>query len=222
MWQHPWLSEYFLQLLFFYLKILQRFSACPLSHWRARVICNSRKFVLQFNFSHVLVLNTLIIFLYVFNSLSTSPNSLGCVRIHCWKHRSSSCCPGAASSQLKPVDFQVSAVWLTCRVCVCCHVSALCGAEVRQNTNPVLWTAALFPSGVSSRLHALTCSLLQNISGTSSCWTGKLCCFKASLWPLARHKPVNDVCTFSVVWTWPSAQFPAQEQMEFLFSPHQH
>lgn len=126
-WQIPWLSEQLLQLLFVHGEIL---------HSSAHVVCrNVHKFAVANCSLMQSVTYCLIIFLYIFNSLSTSPNSLGYVRIHCWKHPSSSCCPGAASSQLKPVDFQVSA-YMSC-VCMCGHVSAVGKVAVRQNTNPV-------------------------------------------------------------------------------------
>lgn len=98
--QIPCLSEHLLQF-----QILQSVSAWMESEMQQHT------FELVPQFFSLSVKNCTTIFLFIFNSFSTSPNSRGCVRIHCWKQQSSSCCPGAASSQQRPVDFQVSSVW---------------------------------------------------------------------------------------------------------------
>lgn len=101
----PWLRKKPLQLLF----------VCSTAVFLClQAVChNSYKFELQLQYQpHIIqdIKYCMITFLYIFNSLSTSPNSLDCTRALFWKHQSSSCCLGAASSQLRPVDFQVSAV----------------------------------------------------------------------------------------------------------------
>lgn len=58
------------------------------------------------------------IILCIFNFHFTSPNSLGCMKIPCWKRQFSSCCPGAATSRLKPAGYQVNTVWLMLFVCL--------------------------------------------------------------------------------------------------------
>ncbi len=128
--------------------------------------------------------------------------------------------------------------WVLCdlyvmRVCVCVCVCVsvcvgLCQCSVWQGGQTEYkscqWTAALF-----ALRGPISTACTDSLTAPPYQWHKQLFEWQAlqlrgSLWPLARHKPGNDVHTFSLAPTQPSAQFPCSrtDDISLSFNPLQH